>query len=77
MVLRASVFRGGVAHNLPGQTEAEQKVGWQWQQLCGLPGNPAPVSSVVLHGQREHPAATTPPADRHICHQGNRRNQRL
>lgn len=71
--LHASFLRGGITHDLLGQTEAEQKVRGQRKQLRGLPRNLAPVGGVILHRQREHPAKTPPPADCYICHQGNRR----
>lgn len=70
--LHASFLRGGITHDLLGQTEAEQKVRGQRKQLRGLPGNLAPVGGVILHRQREHPTKTPPPADCYICHQGNR-----
>lgn len=72
-LVSASFLRGGITHDLLGQTEAEQKVRGQRKQLRGLPRNLAPVGGVILHRQREHPAKTPPPADRYICHQGNRR----
>ncbi len=70
--LHVSFLRRGVTHDLLGQTEAEQKIRGQRKQLRGLPRTLAPVGGVVLHRQREHPAKTPPPADRYICHQGNR-----
>ncbi len=70
--LHVSFLRRGVTHDLLGQTEVEQKIRGQRKQLRGLPRTLAPVGGVVLHRQREHPAKTPPPADRYICHQGNR-----